>query len=50
MQCIENLLSGVPGSKELQHPDEGVYDMDGGIDVGGVVSIKAGDVIDERVY
>ena len=50
VQCIENLLSGVPGSKELQHPDEGVYDMDGGIDVGGVVSIKAGDVIDERVY
>jgi simple sugar transport system substrate-binding protein len=50
VQCIENLLNGVESVKELQHPDEGVFDADGGIDVGGVVSVKAADVIEERVY
>ena len=38
-------------SKELVHPVEGVYDMDGGIDCGnGAVSVKAADVINERQY
>jgi len=50
VEAIEKLQAGEPAVRELQHPDEGVYDMDGGIDVGGVVSIKAADVIDERVY
>ena len=50
VKAIEDLLAGAEGSKDILHPEEGVYDMDGGIDVGGVVSIKAADVIDERVY
>ena len=37
-------------SKTLLHPEEGVYDMDGGIDLGTVVSVKAADVIDQRQY
>ena len=49
-QTIEALENGEEMSKEVIHPEEGVYDMDGGIDVGGVVSVKAADVIDERVY
>ncbi len=48
--AIEKLQAGEPASRELQHPEEGVFDMDGGIDVGGVVSIKAADVINDRVY
>ena len=50
VKAIEDLLAGAEGSKDILHPEEGVYDTDGGIDVGGVVSVKAGDVIDERVY
>ena len=50
VDAIEKLQAGEAGSKDILHPDEGVYDMDGGIDVGGVVSVKAADVIDERVY
>lgn len=48
--CIESLEAGEEMSKEVIHPEEGVYDMDGGIDLGTVVSVKAADVIDERVY
>ena len=50
VKAIESLQAGEAGSKDILHPEEGVYDMDGGIDLGGVVSVKAADVIDERVY
>ena len=48
---IERLEAGETFSKEVVHPDEDVFDMDGGIDLGnGIVSIKAADVIDSRQY
>ena len=37
-------------SKEIVHPEEGVYDMTGGIDLGTVKSTKAADVISTRQY
>ena len=48
--CIESLEAGEEMSKEVIHPEEGVYDMEGGIDLGTVTSVAAADVIDERVY
>jgi len=50
VDAVEKLQAGEAMSKELVHPEEGVYDMDGGIDVGTTTSIKAGDVINERQY
>nr|MCR4876821.1 substrate-binding domain-containing protein [Clostridiales bacterium] len=50
VDAVEKLQAGEAMSKELVHPEEGVYDMDGGIDVGTTTSIKAGDVISERQY
>lgn len=47
---IEALEAGETFSKEVIHPDEGVFDMDGGIEVEGTVSVKAADVIDSRLY
>ena len=47
---IEELESGVEYDKTIVHPEEGVYDTDGGIQVEGTVSVKAADVIDERQY
>ena len=49
-ETIEALENGEEMSKEVIHPEEGVYDMDGGIDLGTVTSVAAADVIDERVY
>ena len=51
VDAVEKLQAGEAMSKELVHPVEGVYDMDGGIDCGnGAVSVKAADVISERQY
>ena len=50
VDAIEKLQAGETMSKTLLHPEEGVYDMDGGIDLGTVVSVKAADVIDQRQY
>ena len=51
VEAVEKLQAGEKMSKELVHPAEGVYDMDGGIDCGnGAVSVKAADVINERQY
>jgi len=50
VNAIEELEAGVEYDKTIVHPEEGVYDMDGGIEVEGTVSVKAADVIDERQY
>ena len=50
VETIEKLQAGETLSKEVIHPEEGVFDMDGGIDLGTVVSVKAADVIDQRQY
>ena len=47
---IEALEAGETFDKTVIHPEEGVYDCVGGIDLGTVVSEKAADVIDSRVY
>jgi len=49
-KTIEALEAGEEMSKEIVHPEEGVYDMAGGIDLGTVTSVAAADVIDERIY
>ncbi len=49
-EFIGRIEAGEELSKEVVHPAEGVFDMDGGIDLGTVVSVKAADVIDERQY
>ena len=48
--CIEALEAGETFGREIQHPEEGVYDCVGGIEVEGTTSILAADVIDERKY
>ena len=48
--AIEKLIAGEEMGREVAHPEEGVYDMDGGIDLGTVTSTKAADVIDQRQY
>ena len=48
--AIEKLIAGEQMGREVAHPEEGVYDMDGGIDLGTVTSTKAADVIDQRQY
>ena len=50
VKAIEELESGVVYDKTIVHPEEGVYDMDGGIEVEGTTSVKAADVIDGRQY
>ena len=50
VETIEKLIAGETLSKTVIHPEEGVYDVDGGIDLGTVVSVKAADVIDQRQY
>lgn len=47
---IEALERGEKFDKTVIHPEEGVFDMDGGIDLGTVKSIKAADVIAQRQY
>ena len=50
VDAIEKLIAGEELGKDVLHPEEGVYDMDGGIDLGTVTSTKAADVIDQRQY
>ncbi|MBQ1312780.1 MAG: ABC transporter substrate-binding protein [Blautia sp.] len=50
VNCIESLEAGETFDKEVIHPEEGVYDCVGGIEVEGTTSVLAGDVIDERLY
>lgn len=50
VKAIEALERGEKFSKEIVHPEEGVFDMDGGIDLGTVKSVKAADVISQRRY
>ena len=47
---IEGLEKGEKFSKQVIHPEEGVFDTDGGIDLGSVKSVKAADVISQRRY
>ena len=49
-KTIEDLEAGKTFEKTLLHPEEGVYDCVGGIDLGTVTSVLAADVIDSRVY
>ena len=50
VKAIEDLEAGVEYDKTVVHPEEGVYDMDGGIEVEGTTSVLAADVINERQY
>ena len=47
---IEALEKGEKFSKTVVHPEEGVYDTNGGINLGSVTSTKAADVISTRQY
>ncbi len=52
---IERIEAGETFAKEVVHPEEFVYDMDGGVvltdnDGGTTTTIKAADVIDSRLY
>ena len=47
---IEALERGEKFDKTVIHPEEGVFDMNGGIDLGTVKSVKAADVIATRQY
>ena len=47
---LEALEAGETLDKAVVHPEEGVFDMNGGIEVEGTVSIAAADVIDSRLY
>ena len=49
-KTIEALEAGETFEKSILHPEEGVYDCVGGIDLGTVTSVLAADVIDTRVY
>ena len=49
-KTIEDLEAGKTFEKTILHPEEGVYDCVGGIDLGTVTSVLAADVIDSRVY
>lgn len=50
VKAIEDLEAGVEYDKTVVHPEEGVYDCVGGIEVEGTTSVLASDVIDERQY
>ncbi len=53
IECIKNIEAGQTYDKTVIHPEEFVYDAEGGIAYnadGSKVSIKAGDVIAERKY
>ena len=47
---IEALEAGETFGKEVIHPEEGVFDAEGGIEVEGTTSVAAADVIDQRLY
>ena len=50
VKAIEDLEAGVEYDKTVVHPEEGVYDCVGGIEVEGTTSVLAADVIDQRQY
>ena len=50
VDCIEKLEAGETFDKTVIHPEEGVFDCVGGIEVEGTTSVLAADVIDERQY
>ena len=50
VDCIEKLEAGETFDKTVIHPEEGVYDCVGGIEVEGTTSVLAADVIDQRQY
>ena len=50
VKAIEDLEAGVEYDKTVVHPEEGVYDCVGGIQVEGTTSVLASDVIAERQY
>lgn len=50
VSAIEALENGETFDKEIIHPEEGVFDCVGGIEVEGTTSVLAADVIDERLY
>ena len=50
VKANEDLEAGVEYDKTLVHPEEGVYDCVGGIEVEGTTSVLAADVINERQY
>ena len=50
VKTIEDLEAGVEYDKTVVHPEEGVYDCVGGIEVEGTTSVLAADVINERQY
>ena len=50
VKAIEDLEAGVEYDKTVVHPEEGVYDCVGGIEVEGTTSVLAADVINERQY
>ncbi|MBR0250151.1 MAG: ABC transporter substrate-binding protein [Synergistaceae bacterium] len=50
VNAIEALERDEKFDKRVIHPEEGVFDMNGGIDLGTVKSIKAADVIASRQY
>ena len=48
---IKKLEAGEPGSRDLLHPEEGAFCIDGGVEYAeGKISVKAADVIAERKY
>ena len=52
VQTIKDLEAGKTFGRDVIHPDEYCYDTDGGIvySADGLLSTKAADVIDQRVY
>ena len=50
VDTIEKLEAGETFDKTVVHPEEGVYDCVGGIEVEGTTSVLASDVINERQY
>ncbi|MEF9972427.1 MAG: ABC transporter substrate-binding protein [Clostridia bacterium] len=52
IKTIKDLEAGTTFDKTIIHPEEGCFDMDGGIayTTDGTLSVKAADVIAQRVY
>ena len=50
VDCIEKLEAGETFDKTVIHPEEGVFDCVGGIEVEGTTSVLAADVIDQRQF
>ena len=51
IDAINRLEAGEDLGRDIIHPEEGCFDMEGGIEYAeGKLSVKAADVIDQRVY